>query len=111
MALLFNKLFTKRQNFGLNHIGNICRPGKKRIFGGKDDFVVDMVEKFVVKGQNGEFPHSLHFPQCCPKASSAVLLNLRHLVKDNFFFLLTHFQMTNFRLFQTERVCRRQFQI
>ena len=25
--------------------------------------------------------------------------------------LLTHYQMTNFRLFQTERVCRRQFQI
>ena len=24
---------------------------------------------------------------------------------------LTHYQMTNFRLFQTERVCRRQFQI
>ena len=25
-------------------------------------------------------------------------------------FLLTHYQTTNFRLFQTERVCRRQFQ-
>ena len=25
--------------------------------------------------------------------------------------LLTHYQTTNFRLFQTERVCRRQFQI
>ena len=25
--------------------------------------------------------------------------------------LLTHYQMTNFRLFQTERVCRQQFQI
>ena len=25
--------------------------------------------------------------------------------------ILTHYQMTNFRLFQTERVCRRQFQI
>ena len=24
---------------------------------------------------------------------------------------LTHFQATNFRLFQTERVCRQQFQI
>ena len=24
---------------------------------------------------------------------------------------LTHYQMTNFRLFQTERVCRRQFQL
>ena len=26
-------------------------------------------------------------------------------------YALTHYQMTNFRLFQTERVCRRQFQI
>ena len=25
--------------------------------------------------------------------------------------MLTHYQTTNFRLFQTERVCRRQFQI
>ena len=24
---------------------------------------------------------------------------------------LTHYQTTNFRLFQTERVCRRQFQL
>ena len=24
---------------------------------------------------------------------------------------LTHYQMTNFKLFQTERVCRRQFQV
>ena len=28
-----------------------------------------------------------------------------------FFHMLTHYQTTNFRLFQTERVCRRQFQI
>ena len=27
------------------------------------------------------------------------------------FLILTHYQTTNFRLFQTERVCRRQFQI
>ena len=26
-------------------------------------------------------------------------------------FTLTHYQTTNFRLFQTERVCRKQFQI
>ena len=28
-----------------------------------------------------------------------------------YFFLLTRYQKTNFRLFQTERVCRQQFQI
>ena len=33
------------------------------------------------------------------------LCDYRHLVQ------LTHYQTTNFRLFQTERVCRRQFQI
>ena len=27
------------------------------------------------------------------------------------YYVLTHYQTTNFRLFQTERVCRRQFQI
>ena len=30
---------------------------------------------------------------------------------DNSFAPLTHYQTTNFRLLQTERVCRRQFQI
>ena len=30
---------------------------------------------------------------------------------ETFLYCLTHFQTTNFRLFQTERVCRRQFQI
>ena len=28
-----------------------------------------------------------------------------------FLVLLTHYQTTNFRLFQTERVCQRQFQV
>ena len=49
-----------------------------------------MVEKGEI-AQNEQF-HLL--PQCVPKA-----------------FFLTHYQMTNFRLFQTETVCRRQFQI
>ena len=30
---------------------------------------------------------------------------------DTLFYLLTHYQTINFRLFQTDRVCRRQFQI
>ena len=38
------------------------------------------------------------------KGSSCLLSELSSLV-------LTHYQTTNFRLFQTERVCRRQFQI
>ena len=37
-----------------------------------------------------------------------------HKIKQKSFFdgvPLTHYQTTNFRLFQTERVCKRQFQI
>ena len=38
-------------------------------------------------------------------------INFQILGFKQIFFPLTHYQMTNFRLFQTERVCRRQFQI
>ena len=31
--------------------------------------------------------------------------------KENALILLTHYQTTNFRLFQIERLCRRQFKI
>ena len=33
-----------------------------------------------------------------------------HTVNQSIFMFLTHYQTTNFRFFQTERVCRRQFQ-
>ena len=39
------------------------------------------------------------------------LLFLHHCFMDFFPICLTHYQTTNFRLFQTEWVCRRQFQI
>ena len=32
-------------------------------------------------------------------------------LRGKYYHSLTHYQTTNFRLFQTERVCRRQFQI
>ena len=35
----------------------------------------------------------------------------RYWANHHILFSLTHYQMTNFRLFQTERLCRRQFQI
>ena len=35
----------------------------------------------------------------------------QHFDKPSFSGLLTHYQTTNFRLFQTKRVCRRQFQL
>ena len=41
------------------------------------------------------------------------LIESTHWLKKRFFsiYWLTHYQMTNFRLFQTERVCSQQFQI
>ena len=48
------------------------------------DYSFDRVENIVLKGENAGNQH---------------------------FLLLTLSQTTNFRLFQTERVCRRQFQI
>ena len=87
----------------------------------------------VGKGENAGYQHSLLFSQCFQKASfpnkpwflcvcSTNLLKTlwkkeKLLVTSNFSCsamfssLLTHYQMTNFTLFQTERVCRRQFQI
>ena len=42
--------------------------------------------------------------------SFSIELNGIHVLLS-IFLVLTHYQMINFRLFQTERVCRRQFQI
>ena len=42
---------------------------------------------------------------------SAICFNLDQSKNLSFCKELTHYQTTNFRLFQTERVCRRQFQI
>ena len=52
---------------------------------------------------------------CCHSPGmvlDVVVLECRHFVIPLLSFrILTHYQTTNFRLFQTERVCRRQFQI
>ena len=45
-----------------------------------------------------------------PKTMHTVLVQSRSLNLPNDI-QLTHYQTTNFTLFQTERVCRRQFQI
>ena len=57
--------------------------------------VFDRVENIVGKGENADYQHFLHFPQSFQKTSFSGSLTLS--------------QMTNFKLFQTERVCRRQF--
>ena len=97
------------------------------------------VENTVGKGEIACYEQFLLFPQCfqkaCfPGASKGVIVRewvnsrlgegqiLFHyflvlffcselLFPLNFFQSLTHYQTTNSRLFQTERVCRRQFQI
>ena len=50
----------------------------------------DRVENTERNGENAGYQHFLLFPQCFPKPSSVLPLS----------------QTTNFRLFQTERVCR-----
>ena len=44
-------------------------------------------------------------------AHQTVLPNIATIIHVSSHSDLTHYQTTNFRLFQTERVCRRQFQI
>ena len=86
------------------------------------------------KGTEAGYQHFLLFPQCVQRPSSGAVnsgligkrLNFRYfgnicdmlLIVINKVFrlvfpqgLLTHYQMTNCRLFQTVRVCRWQFQI
>ena len=55
------------------------------------------VENNVGKEENAGYQHFFLFPQCFQEASYTGLLTLS--------------QTTNVRLFQTKRVCRRQFQM
>ena len=48
-----------------------------------------------------------HLERPCEKRSGNLHMTLRALKMYD----LTHYETTNFRLFQTERVCRRRFQI
>ena len=59
-------------------------------------YVFNRVENIVKKEKNASYQHFLLFPQHLQKLSLSGL---------------TLSQTTNFRLFQTERVCRQQFQI
>ena len=56
--------------------------------------------------KNDRHEQFLLFPQCFKR-----LVLQTHKYQGPFGNGLTPFQTTNFRLFQTERVCRRQFQI
>ena len=51
----------------------------------------------------------------CAKQKEVDPINLNFCMTNKSFdstqYTLTHYQTTNFRLYQTERVCRRQFQI
>ena len=91
----------------------------------KINFVLGRVENIVGKGENAGYQHFLLFPQCFQKASFSGSLKVEIMwerVKDwrrNIFSkacwnkrkcLLTLSRRANFRLLQTERVCRRHFQ-
>ena len=83
------------------------------------------VKNTVGKGDIASYEQFLLFPwcfqkACFPGASKGVIVWewVKTLWKGNGAVLkssiqrqLTHYQTTKFRLFQTERVCRRQFQI
>ena len=65
------------------------------------------------KGESACYKQFFLFSQCFPQlyifsASKCVMVNLVQVPTKS---MITHYQTTNFRLFQTERVCRRQFQI
>ena len=72
------------------------------------------VENTVGKGEIACNKQFLLFPQCVQKAcfpwasEGVVRMWVKLVLYGNG--LLTHSQMTNVRVFQTERVCRRQFQ-
>ena len=60
------------------------------------------------KGLKYKILKSLTIPELTlSKTRDFKLFQIKNIKDDK----LTHYQMTKFRLFQTERVCRRQFQI
>ena len=64
------------------------------------------VENIVRKEEIACYKQFLLFSQCFPQLYNAVLRQNAVLCGNG----LTHYQTTTFRLFQTEKVCRRQFQ-
>ena len=90
------ELLIKQQIFRLVQIESICRRQNKCNL--KTEILFGMGRKHCGKRrENAGYHHFLLFPQCFQTAS--------------FSGLLTHYQMTNFRLFRIKRLCRRQFQI
>ena len=85
------------------------------------------VENTMGKGEHAGYQHFLLFQQCFFKNllllgqlnSRIVFKGLKYIFEAAETYMsnsltkegLTRYQTTNFRLFQTERVCRRQFQI
>ena len=70
------------------------------------------------KGENAAHQHVLLFPTIFLKIFSCGYYKwevqgkeLTHYPQYRILMHLSHYQTTNFRLFQTERVCRQQFQI
>ena len=67
-----------------------------------NDFEEEPYENFVGKGENAGYQYFLPFRQRFLPCEKTILVILS---------ILAHYQTRNFRPFQTERVCRQQFQI
>ena len=73
---------------------------------------VDQDQSIVLKhGQNAGTKLQLSAAESKIRMFNWCIWYFKVFIKDHQFSNLTHYQTTNFRLFQTERVCRRQFQI
>ena len=83
-------------------------------FDGNSSKFSKWVENTVGKGEIARYEQFLLFPQCfqkaCfPGASKGAIVWEK--VKIQVYYFLTLYQTENFRLFQTERACRRHFQM
>ena len=79
--------------------------------------VFDRRENIGGKGENDGYHHFLLFRKASsPQLLKVMIVGYRDIQDLSWVhgwdkILLTHYQTTNFRLFQTKKVCRRQFQI
>ena len=73
-------------------------------------FILGREENIVGKGENAGYQHFLLFPQMFFKASFLRVKNRTWVQSRKYALFRSHTfsQRTNFRLFQTERVCKRQ---
>ena len=104
-----NKSFTKQQQQVIKLVIVQINYRQQFKWGSMTEFVFDIVENIVVEKEEKKNRETAFtpFPTLFPKAFFVRFIKSRDRGGKQF----THYQTTNFRLFQTERLCRRQFQI